>query len=269
MPVVCITGDVHHNNGVLESPVKSFKVLTVKDDERNQEYKAAEEYTEIVEDHDFTTTLFVTGKSVTQHRGFWQKLSHHPHVELGGHTYAAMPYYYLHLFFSKVFHSYYGPYLYQKMDIKKTCQAFASIGLRPVSWRTHRYCGCGTTYKLLNEYGFKVVSDIRKRGALEVRKVHGLTHVAINTMTDDLVFPYYLKDERKKVQRLSGRLERTLRRDIAKRRDLVINLHPICQKILNNFGFFEKVMRELSDHDYLSVTISDLAKSMAHPGRGN
>lgn len=262
MPLVCITGDVHHDPGIFEGDVLRSKILFPLSMMRCSEYLCAQEYSKIAKDHLSNITLFVTGKSVEEHKSFWKSLSREKHVELGAHTYAMMPFYYLHIFFLKLFNSYYGPYFYQKIDIKKTLRAFEMIGVRPRSWRTHGYWGNETTYKILGEYGFKVVSDVCSVGDLQVKKVNGvgnLKHVSINAVTDGLIERFYLEKKYYKVKQLGKKFKESIFDGINKKRDLVVQLHPMCQKLLDNYKTFEVILNEFSENDYLSLTMTELA----------
>jgi peptidoglycan/xylan/chitin deacetylase (PgdA/CDA1 family) len=265
MPLVCITGDVHHNAGIFEGNFLKPKIPLAICNLRNSEYLYAREYANVAKDHLAKVTLFVTGKCLEKHNSFWKSLSKEKHVELGAHTYAMMPFYYRHLFFLKYFNSYYGPYFYQKIDIKKTLRAFETIGMRPRSWRTHGYWGNETTYKILGEYGFNVVSDMRMIGDLQVKMVKGsknLKHISINVMTDDQIAEFYVKKNYAKVKQISKRLKESIFDGIKKKRDLVVQLHPKQQKLLDNYKTFETILERLSENGYSSLTMTELADKM-------
>lgn len=265
MPLVCITGDVHHNPGIFEGDVLKPKILFPLCKMRSSEYLRAQEYSKIAKDHLAKVTLFVTGKCIEKHKSFWKSLSGEKNVELGAHTYAMMPFYYLHIFFLKYFNSYYGPYLYQKIDIEKTLCAFETIGVKPRSWRTHGYWGNETTYKILGEYGFKVVSDMRRIGNLQVKRVNGtenLKHIPINAVTDTLIEKFYLEKNYSKVKQLGKRFKESIFDGINKKRDLVVQLHPEQQKLLDNFKTFEAILERLSENGYSSLTMTELADNL-------
>lgn len=268
MPLVCITGDVHHDPGIFEGDVLRSKILFPLSTMRSSEYLLAQEYSKIAKDQLSNVTLFVTGKCIEEHKSFWKSLSREKHVELGAHTYAMMPFYYLHIFFLKFFNSYYGPHFYQKIDIEKTLRAFETIGVRPRSWRTHGYWGDETTYKILGEHGFKVVCDRRSVGELQVKRVNGtenLKHISINAADDNLIEKFYLEKKYSKVKQLGKIFKESIFDGINKKRDLVVQLHPVCQKLLDNYKTFEVILKQLSENDYLSLTITELAdNSRAH-----
>jgi peptidoglycan/xylan/chitin deacetylase (PgdA/CDA1 family) len=261
LPLVCITGDIHHNLGIFEEGVRTLKVEHMRSELRNSEYLCAREYSEIAEDYATKVTLFVTGKCIEKHESFWESLSCKKHVELGGHMYAVMPIHF-HMLFKKLFNSYYGPYFYQEMDIKKTLQAFDRIGVRPRSWRTHGYWGNETTYKILGKYGFKAVSDLINIGDLQVKKVNGigdLKHIPINIPPNGQIFKYYLQKNPQKIKKMGKKIRESILEGIKKKRDLVIQLHPICQKLLDNYETFKVILKNLSESNYLSLTITELA----------
>jgi len=264
VPLVCITGDVHHDPGIFEGDILRSKILFPLSLMRSSEYLLAKEYSKIAKAYSSKVTLFVTGKCIEEHKSFWKSLSGEKNVELGAHTYAMMPFYYLRIFFKKLFNSYYGPSFYQRMDIEKTLRAFETIGVRPLSWRTHGYWGNETTYKILGEYGFKVVCDMRSVGELQVKKVNcigNLKHISINAVDDNLIERFYLEKNYSKVRRLGKKFKESIFDGINKKRDLVVQLHPICQKLLDNYKTFEVILKRLSENDYSSLTITELADS--------
>jgi len=261
LPLVCVTGDVHHDLGIFEDTIQMLKVGHMRSELRNSEYLCASEYSEIAEDYATKITLFVTGKCLEKHESFWESLSCKQHVELGGHIYAVMPIHF-HMLFKKFFNSHYGPYFYQEMDIKKSLQAFNRIGVRPKSWRTHGYWGNETTYKILGKYGFKVVSDFVNIGDLQVNKVNGtgdLKHIPINTLPDDKIWDFYLKKNPQKIKKVGEKIRESISDGVKKKRDLVIQLHPICQKLLDNYETFKVILKQLSENNYSSLTITELA----------
>lgn len=262
MPFVCLTGDVHHDCRPKYDFRKS-EFLEIQSRTRRWEYRTAEEYWTIANHHDFGVTLFVTGKSIEEHEAYWESLSKKKGIELGAHTYAAMPFDYLHALFGKTIKSYYGPYIYQRIDIKKTLAAFNRIHLRPLSWRTHGYWGNRTTNNLLSEFGFKVVSDNCRMGTLQMEpfgKNGNLKQVPINVLPDDRIFGFYCNKDYENMRREGKKVKDSILNGIAKKRDMVVQLHPICMRILDNCQTYEQILNRLSENNYLSLTMTALSE---------
>ena len=261
MPIVCLTGDIHHD-GRPKHDFRKSKSLEIKSMTLTWEYQTAEEYWKLANQYNFATTFFVTGKCIEEHESYWKSLSKRNGVELGAHTYAAMPLGLLHGVFNRTIKSYYGPYIYQRIDIKQTLAAFNRIHLRPLSWRTHGYWGNITTNNILSEFGFKVVSDKCQLGPLKPEKFgkNNLIQVPINVHPDDKIFGFYCSSDPGNMQLEGKRVKESILDGIGKKRDLVVQLHPDNMRILDNYQTFKKILKSLSGNNYSSMTISSLAQ---------
>lgn len=227
---------------------------------RKREHEFALTYVNKTEEYDAKATLFVTGKSIEQHKDHWKNISEMNSVELGAHTYSALRPRLLHTLFKWLFNSSYGPYLYQFLDIRKTINAFKKIGSRPKAWRTHGYKGDSITFEILEDYGFQVASDVITLGQSKVFKTGKLLHVGINVPPDDDLMKFYFEDEIERMKREGERIISFISRLIAGKKDIVLQLHPLSLKVLDEFKTFEKILEELGDHKYAFQTITEFAR---------
>lgn len=227
---------------------------------QRKEYSFAGDYLNVVRKYDFKATLFVTGKCIAQHKSFWTNILSLDSVELGAHTYAAFQPWIIHKFFEEILNARYGPCFYQYLDVKKTLRAFKSIGVRPKAWRTHAYAGDSNTYELLENLGFSVVSDKIGLGTLRITKLGTLTQVPITSIPDEKIAYFYFQGMTQRMLVEGQKVLRFIVDLISKRKDMVLQLHPICMKLLDNFRGFEKILNMLSEHAYVPVTITECAR---------
>jgi len=256
MPLVCITGDVHHHLGHPCHPL--IPAPTVQ----KNEYMLANDYSNVLRRHDLKATLFVTGKCIALHKSFWTAFQSLDFIELGAHTHTAFQPFIIHKFFQETLNTRYGPSFYQYLDIKRTLNAFKSIGLKPKTWRTHAYEGTSVTYRLLERCGFSIVSDAINLGNLSITQLGALKHVPITTLPDEKVAYFYFQGMTSKMTAEGQRVLNFITDSILNRKDMVITLHPIGGKVLDNFRSFEKISEMLSEHGYTSVTITQLVNRL-------
>lgn len=246
LPIACITGDVHHYLG--GSMIKK------------QEQDFALKYLKSAKEYDVKTTLFVTGKSLEQYPKFWKDISKNYSVELGAHTYSAFRPRMLHTLFKLFLNSYYGPYFYQSLDIRKTLTAFKKIGLRPKSWRTHSYRGDNITYEILEKLGFRFVSDVITLGQSMVLKTGRLLHVTISAPPDDKIIKFYFEGK-PEVMNLEGRrIKSFIFNLIAEKKNMTLQLHPLAMEILDEFKTFNDILKKLTINNYTFCTITEFAE---------
>lgn len=252
MPLVCITGDVHHRLGHPCHPMIPAHTIQKK------EYVFAGEYSNVLRKYDFRATLFVTGKCIAQHKPFWTDFLSLDLVELGAHTHTAFQPWIIHEFFEQVLNSRYGPCFYQYLDMKRVLGAFKSIGVKPKAWRTHAYAGNSITYQLLERFGFSTVSDRIRLGSLKITNIGKLKQIPITSIPDEKIAYFYFQGMNERMMMEAQEVMQFIVDLILKRKHIVLQLHPICMKVLDNFRNFEKMLRMLSDHAYTSVTITEL-----------
>lgn len=254
MPLVCITGDVHHRLGHPCHPMIPAHTIQKK------EYVFAREYSNVLRKHDFRATLFVTGKCIAQHKPFWTDFLSLDLVELGAHTHTAFQPWILHKFFEQVLDTRYGPRFYQSLDIKRAINAFKLIGAEPKSWRTHAYAGNSTTYQLLEKFGFSTVSDRIRLGNLKITNLGKLKQIPITSIPDERIAYFYFRGMNERMIMEAQKVMQFILDLILERKDIVLQLHPICMKVLDNFRNFEKMLRMFSDSAYTPVTITELSQ---------
>lgn len=256
MPLVCITADVHHHLGHPCHPMMPAPTI------QKNEYMLAKEYSNVLRRHDLRATLFVTGKCIALHKPFWAAFRSLDFIELGAHTYAAFQPFIFHKFFKEILNTRYGPSFYQYLDIKRALNAFKSVGLKPKAWRTHAYEGTSVTYRLLERCGFSIVSDTISLGNLSITTMGALKHVPITTLPDEKVAYFYFQGMGDKMMAEGQRVREFIVGSISNRKNMVLTLHPIGAKVLDNFRSFEKISEMLSEHGYTSVTITELCNRL-------
>jgi hypothetical protein len=215
--MLVITGDVHHRIG------SGHQMSGFPD-----EHLYSETYLKILKKHKLKSTLFVTGKELEAHPGFWKRIHKKYPVEIGGHTYAAWDY---HIFgqgflFKKLFGTPYGPMFIQKNDIHRCLKAFKSLGFKLDSWRTHEYAGNHVTHRILLEAGIRVISDTVALGRT-INPAQGPLSLPINTLPDHDYLSHGTQKGLSSAeyrQRLVEQLESLEK----KKSHQVLLLHPVC-----------------------------------------
>lgn len=236
---------------------------------QKKEHVFARGYSDVVREYDFRATLFVTGKCIEQNAPFWKNFLSLDFIEVGAHTYTALQPWFIHKLFYIVARGLgmppaprqraYGPYFYQYLDIKRTLGAFRSIGARPRAWRTHAYAGDSVTYDLLERFGFSTVSDKKSLGDLRITKLGTLVHVPITSIPDEKIGYFYSRGMTQRMMIEGSRVLKFIVDSIQGGKDMVLQLHPICMKLLDDFESFEKILRMLSEHAYVPATITELS----------
>ena len=245
-PIVCMTGDVHHDLGDA-APIYS-----------KNEHLYADEYQKVLEKHGGSGTYFVTGKCLDENLPFWEDFAAR-NVEIGGHTYWAFrPRLVLRLN-SILFRSIYGGHKYQKIDIAKCFEAFSKLGLTMRVWRTHTYFKSHYVYSLLAERGVKIISDLRQRD-LEIIEIKNQIHIPITCLNDDKIHMFHCYGDGVEMVYEWDRIEKDILGRIMKKDDIVILLHPVTMKILDNFHSFERILVALRENGYRFVTLTELVK---------
>jgi hypothetical protein len=168
----CLTGDVHHMS--LETRDQEYMDRT--------ELEAAIVYAEIAAEYDVSVTLFVTGKAAEEEPERVKRLAAMENVEIGGHNYWAFDTL-IHKGWRGLTGSWNGPRPFQRLEIRKTIETFAELGIEITSWRDHAYRHDRHTAELLSEAGITHFSDVVEPDG-EVREENGLTVVPINTPPD-------------------------------------------------------------------------------------
>lgn len=267
--IACISGDVHQYIGDRNPNIRMWM---------KKEHVCAKEYCDILKSLGVHGTLFVTGKCVDTYPDVFKDISGVNGIELGGHTYYAfrpfpsvallgvvrignrschlvsLHHYILYLLFK----SFYGPRLLQKWDIQRTMTAFRKIGVNIRSWRTHCYSGNATTFSILDEFGFIAVSDRRGDEFQIKRETGNLYQINVTGPPDGCIRP-------KNHEMVSNNLKykrdfwEFLQMQIKEEKSVVLQLHPVCQKMLDNFENFKKAVLALRNAGYEFLTLSEMA----------
>lgn len=262
---VCLTGDVHHVG--METRDQAHLDGT--------EVEAAIEYAEIAADHGLPVTLFCTGKCVASEPERMAELAAMGNVELGGHDYWAFttPVHDAWRALGKVtggrVGSWNGPRPFQAHEIRKTIDAFASLGVDLTVWRDHAYRHDRHTADLLADNDITHFSDAVEPGG-RVREEGGLTIVPINTPPDhEHVYHAFRTPEFVAESDFEGPFGTESRSPdewvawvldhAAERRDAgdpaTVLAHPACMKLADGFAAFEELCGSVSD----GVRMSELS----------
>lgn len=256
--MICLTGDVHHMRA------RSHRELV-----GSTEVEIAKKCVEIAEAHDVKVTLHITGQTFEEEYESVIELLGYENLEIGGHTYSALKPRVLHYSFGLVSSSYYGPRFYQSIDIKKTVNIInKTTGRRITSWRTHAYASNENTFKLLNRYGIRVVSDEVRRDALFPRKTtNALVSLPINVIPDHehifhgITTPEYVSKESysRPLQIAKSYAARALRINVWKRRNVYTD--DFTSKSYAIGEWFEIVKKQVQNID----DKGGVATILAHP----
>lgn len=244
MPLAAITGDVHHylSNHPLEK----------------KEHIFSKEYLDIVSNLDVKATLFVTGKSIEQHRDHWYALFKDNPIELGGHTYYALQppsIFYAYKDLLGRFGHTYGPVLYQLLDISKTVKAFEKADISINSWRTHGYRGDKVTGKLLPHFGIKYISELKKVPSKK------LINLPITCYPDDHIFLATVDKNRFDPDEEMKTVKKSIFKAIEEKKDMVLQLHPGSMKTYDDFQTFRKILKKLKNSNYEFKTLSEMGET--------
>jgi hypothetical protein len=248
-PVIYITGDCHHY--LRDHPIQKKEPIF------------AEEWVRILCEFGLVGTLFVTGKCIIENKQIWEKIAKSEFVELGGHTYYALRDLIgkgIKFLWEKLdMELNWLSSLYWKNDVRLLLNAFQTIGVKPVSWRTHAYLEQKSLYKILRNKGFRVVSNKVLPGhKLAPYYENGLLHVPINVTTDDIVWMFFIQKMDVKVLRKI--LYKNIHKAVEARENICIQLHPVCMKLLDNFITFRKLIKEIYEADYRSLMLKHALK---------
>lgn len=261
---VCITGDVHH----------------MSLDTRDQEYldrtelEVALEYASVADRYDVPVTLFCTGKCGAEEPERVRRLTAMDHVEVGGHNYYAFdtPVHKVWRAVEKVTNglvgSWNGPRLFQTWEIMKTVTTLEAVGAEVQSWRDHAYRHDERTPWLLSDQGITHFSDaVGPRQ--QVRREAGLCIVPVNTPPDhEHVYhafrtPEFVADSgfEGPFGRESVTIDAWVDWTLDTAEDLLTDsgvatvlAHPACMDLADDLDGFERLCREVSDHELVQVS---------------
>lgn len=262
--MICLTGDIHHSS--LDSPEQELSDFS--------EVEVTYNYLKICEHYNIKATLFITGKAFIDD---WQDLKgimNFKNVEIGGHTFRALRPRLLHDYFKFFCGSYYGPYLYQWFDIKKTLSIIEKrTNQRIKCWRTHAYSSDKTTRKLLSNFGINVLTDDVNKHLYHPEPIHtNLISFPINVLPDH----EHIYHADRTVPHVEAEINNGWKDSFTEKSffidewfEIVVDqiqeierhggiatmlVHPICMYQADKFKTFEKLCRFLNS--YRSQTIS-------------
>lgn len=280
---VCLTGDVHH---------RTLNTREAEFIEPFSEIELASKYMEIATRYNLKVTLFITGKTLLQEWEDVEPLIKYKNLEMGGHTFNAFQPLVLHRA-SKLFRgSSWLSRAQQEADIQRAVEIFKRRIGAVASWRTHSYEYDANTVPLLEEAGFSVWSDVMDKNQRLPKLVgNSLLSLPINVREDHSgVFHGYLTPESvaRQSASISSRIKRSakqwmgvsggggnmllppadwlegIKQDVQRAADggvAVMNLHPVCMYLLDEFVTFEKICQFLAAYKSIKASESRILLS--------
>lgn len=268
MAKVILTGDVHHmSSGTREQRfIHPFSELDL-----------SLTYLEIAERYGLKVTLFITGKTFKEDKEKIPRLLKFSNAEIGGHTFNAFHPIWLHRISKVVKGSYWLSYKHQFSEVKNTCEIIKRVtGITISSWRNHCYDYNNHTISILLDNGIKVWSDELSEKYFRPYYVNGITALPINIISDHEVLfhgfktpDWFLKQKYiNLIKKLIGRgnvypqgftrekwfclvekgIEEKANKGVA-----VLNIHPACMYLLDEFKTFERICELLSQSETFFV----------------
>jgi hypothetical protein len=254
--IIILSGDVHHYS------IQGFPELDYSLD-----------YLDVVRRLDIKCTLFLTGRCVVEDRRKVERMinEYQGFIEIGAHSYNAN---YLLLghrisidaiadrlreqrlgrcFITSHRIAHVPLSLYYLHDVCKCVKTFASIGVRPISWRGHAYRRRVLLYKLLRKFGFQVVSDVLS-DTFNPHLDEGLLQVPVTLADDRLVSYAFLVNRPTEFFKL---LRSKVAKIVNSKGPACIQLHPLYMKIIG-FKRMEELLRIFVENNYEFITMRDL-----------
>jgi hypothetical protein len=261
MNIAVITGDVHHYTKMIKTSLKS--------ELSKYELPALKQYLSIINHYDTKVTIFVTGKLVKKHIDFFKKIRKQNYVEVGGHGYS--------LDGELVYRSYYFltkqaaninikiPYVFRKkyyeLDLIRMLNAFNTIGVRTVTlYRPHSYIDDEALYSVLPKYGVRVlVTENPKQNTGEpMITKKGALMIIYQSLKDDQIIDFFPNKQLLTHYKLY--LLENINKLINSQSNMILQLHPICMKILDNYDTFKLILNKLHEYNYKFLFLSEYVR---------
>lgn len=177
--MIFITGDVHQAG--MGGPDQNWLDAWGG----GKEAGLAVKFVQIAETHGLPVTLFFAGLLGLTESDLLRDLRACSNLEVGGHTWKSLQPAWRHFLSEGTSGSHYGPAAFQRADIRRTTRTLERVFETPIQvWRTHSYRGDTTTFRILDDEGFKVVSDLVDPKAGIQRIGENLFSLPINTPPD-------------------------------------------------------------------------------------
>lgn len=269
--MIFLTGDVHHI---------SLKTRELPYIQPLSEAELSIRYVEIAAEYGLKATLFITGRTFAEEFGNLERLSEFDNLEIGGHTFDGFKPLWLHRGVKLLRGSYWRSYTHQLRDVRNTVEIIRQKkGIQIRSWRNHSYEYDRNTLKILKQNGIRVWSDVIDRSAQSPERVdEGMISLPVNIIHDhsNLIHGYRTEAWLKKVNSRHNKALRAVRglllgrrpngqdevgysaskwlnifikdieRKVQSRSVAVMNLHPVCMYLLDDFKTFRKICSCLS-----------------------
>lgn len=251
MPVV-LTGDVHHHipSADRRHAVESESALAV-------------EYARIAELHGLKVTLFFTGRALRDDVADASPLLSMETIEIGGHGWDAFTPRWLYRPLALLSGSPHGYRSWQRHTIARTCAAVERFAGKPArSWRNHAYVHDANTPALLADAGIVAWSDeVDVARARPYLHETGLIVLPLNTIPDHENL-YHGDRTPESLDDTPSLYPTEWCRRVLEGVDLVladrgvatILAHPLCMKVVDDWGTFDALCAGLAGHRSLFAT---------------
>ena len=286
--MIFLTGDVHHRS--LNTPELPYMAPYSEAD-------LAGEYLRIARRHGLKVTLFITGMTFAEERNGLKHILGHENLEIGGHGFSALGITAFDRIYRRFFDNhYYRRYATECREVEKTVEIISEKTQKKViSWRNHAYIYTKRTVQVLEKNGIKVWSDMAgENTGWPYYAGDKLINLPVNTCRDhamlyhgpfsegwiakknsllncnyrraigmltgssyDFRLKRYHADEF--LDTLTGQVEARVAKGVA-----VMNLHPACMYVLDEFRTFDKICGFLSK--YPSFFMSEAEGFIKTPG---
>lgn len=266
--MICLTGDIHHSS--LNTREKPYIIPYI-------EAEVANKYMRIASKYSLKVTFFITGRTFWEEIEDVKKLLQYKNLEIGGHTFNAFKPLWLHRTFKLIRGSYWRSKRQQKLEIKQTVEIIKSkTGISIQSWRNHSYEYDRNTPRLLEKFSIKVWSDVVDRQCNHPYQVaNNLVVLPLNIIGDhSYLYHGYITEEYVKknatgwAQRIINQVKRCspnsryyqssewvdiVKKEVQEKIEVggvaILNLHPACMYLLDNFSTFENLCKFFSNYE--------------------
>lgn len=262
MKKVVITGDVHHYMKTiipsLQSEISKFEIVILK------------RYIDIIKQYSAKATIFVTGKLIKKYPEIFKSFKTSYYVEIAGHGFnlqSDILYKLYYILFKRILKvqvkvPYFFRKLYYEIDSKKMIRVFKEADINPpILYRPHSYIADEALYAILPKYGIWILLNDNPgsfTNKLILKK--GLLIIVYQLFKDDPVIKYYPNEEL--LAQFRQYMLKNLSRLVESQCDIIIQLHPICMKLLDNFNTFKLILSTLHRNGYKFMFLSEYIKQL-------
>jgi len=262
MHLAVVTGDVHHSaTGLFKKKQEEVEIITLR------------EYLDVLREYNSKATIFLTGKLAKDCRDSLKWLQRLSFIEIGGHGYNLYgdviyrSYYLIRKRMFKFFPEVKIPGLirqmYYEIDLKRMVNAFKAVGIKQITvLRPHSYVDDPKFYEILPKYGIRIVlnkgTNLHKTCKEPVVKRAGILTIIYQSFEDDFIVNAF--PNKKALNYCSKYILARLDLHLKNGFDVVLQLHPICMKLLDNYATMRLILERIINHDYKFLLLTEYVK---------